>query len=270
MPNSSEFCRGGPLLARCVVLWLDLLGYERTTREAHDKGESQQEFIKIYRSLENVRKEIESVWYPGKDKKYESFADQINSPFRLKAFSDNIFMGWPIGDTAGKSTLSRALRTASIFQLDMAMDGIFCRGAITIGDAYIDEITVFGMALITAVEAEKHCAHDPRIILCDSAVKVTEQVHMEPSLARYIRTDTDNRCFVNYLEVMMSSEHELAPTDEQLCKHRDAVSNKLKEFHKIPKILSKYQWVARYHNSFCDKHSKQFSELCKIPDHPVN
>lgn len=251
---------------------MDLLGYTETTKnaaakDASDQGARSQDLLTdTYRSLEKARKTIEGPWFPGEDKDIEFMSDVPTAPFALKAFSDNIFMGWPIRST-GRPRLTPALRTASAFQLDMAIEGKFCRGAITIGDAYIDEIAVFGMALITAVEAEKYCAHDPRIILCDPAVKVTEDCRLEPSLGRYIRTDADNRRFVNYLEVMMPGEYELAPTDEQICKHRDAVQNKLEEFHNDPRILSKYQWVAKYHNLFCDEHSNHFSMSCKIDNH---
>ena len=56
------------------------------------------------------------------------------------------------------------------FQFSMSVRGFFVCGAISIGNAFIDDIVVFGDALTEAYLGESKLARDPRIILTEKAV----------------------------------------------------------------------------------------------------
>ena len=151
----------------------------------------------------------------------------------------------------------------------MVLDGYFIRGAISAGDVFVDEIAVFGPALIEAYKGESELARDPRIILTDSAIALTKQ-HLDyypnknwAPQNHHILCDSDGQWFLNYLDVL------LPDTDvvlyEDLIKHKEIIETQLEKHAQNPKIWAKYSWTARYHNYFCKKHTELFSE-----EHYVN
>src|SRR5687767_5770696 len=95
--------------------------------------------------------------------------------YALMPLTNHIVIGWRVPDDA-QAELPAAFCDLAAFQLRMAMEGYFIRGAIAVGDAYVDEIAVFGEALIEAYEGESRLARDPRIILTESAVNSVRQL----------------------------------------------------------------------------------------------
>jgi len=247
---------GLPKLQKSVVVLMDMLGYKCMTRRAERDNRCQALLEELYKPLRNARESLE-----------DANLEMVNNPtqkdrFVLRGFTDNIVMGWPLQSstvTAAGSALRHALAKVSLFQLDMASRGFFFRGAITVGDVFIDEFAVFGTALLNAYVAESEHADTPRIIL--AACAATTECEYWAScgnpesypLSQYLRADTDNRRFVNYLNAGL-----LAPT--LITQHRDMVVDKLKEFQTDTKTRRKYRWVAEYHNSFCAEHAEQFAQ----------
>lgn len=235
---------------------MDILGYIDMTRRAERDKRSQALLDELYEPLRNARESLE-----------DANLEMVNDPtqkdrFALRGFTDNIVMGWPLQSstvTAAGSALRHALAKVSLFQLDMASRGFFFRGAITVGDVFIDEFAVFGPALLNAYDAEREHADTPRVILTASALATeceyrANYPHSESyPLSQYLRADTDDRRFVNYLNAGL-----LDP--ELITQHRDAVAAKLKEFETNTKIGRKYRWVVEYHNSFCAEHAEQFAQ----------
>jgi hypothetical protein len=151
----------------------------------------------------------------------------------------------------------------------MAIEGFFVRGAISVGDAYVDDVAVFGDALVEAYEGEGR-ARDPRVILTDSAVEAVKQ-HLTyypdgrdaPQVSAVLR-DSDGQWFVNYLECVLLAEDEHGPFYKEFGRHKLAVQAKLAEHKGSPPVWSKYAWVANYHNFFCDLHPHDFAEEHRI------
>ncbi len=237
---------------------MDILGYKDMTRSAELENRSQILLDELYGPLKTAREWLEDAYI-------ELSESTPKDRFVLRAFTDNIVMGWPLTVSAVGPALCHALRKVSSFQLDMATRGFFIRGAIAVGDVFIDEVAVFGPALLDAYEAEQVYADTPRVILTDTAEKAEADYRtIYPKsenypLSEYLSKDKDkdNRWFVNYLTSGLQVEQLVA-------NHKDVVSAKLKEFHADRKILKKYQWVAQYHNSFCDEHAERFGQQ-KLP-----
>jgi hypothetical protein len=151
--------------------------------------------------------------------------------FALKAFTDNIVIAWPIERCDAESELGRALSALGGFQLQMISYGYFIRGAISIGDAYVDDIAVFGNALIEATEGEATLARDPRIVLTESAVAAAKlhltyyQNNSAPHVSE-ILCDSDGQWFVNYLGQILWAE-DVAPFFDELQGHKDAIETNL-------------------------------------------
>ena len=190
-------------------------------------------------------------------------------PHALKAFSDNIVIGWPIREDA-ESELGDAFDRLACFQLSMVNAGFFVRGAISVGGAYIDDIAVSGKALIEAYEGESQLARDPRIILTKSA-EARVQSHLRyytpreaAPQARDLLIDSDGRWFLNYLNVILVLADYSDPFYYELTRHKQAVETQLAKYKGTPTIFAKYAWVAGYHNYFCDLHSHYFTDEYKI------
>lgn len=257
----------GPAIQRSVFVFMDILGYTGMIQEAEASGQQQDFLNKIHKALSEGREWLEEKKLPS-----ELVHSFPKDDYALKAFTDNIVIGWPISGRRedGESELMRAFSTLADFQLVMALEGLFVRGAISIGNAYIDDIAVFGDALTEAHLGETTLARDPRIILTASSVKAVKghlkyygQPHFAPQ-ARDLLQDSDGQWFLNYLDTLMFAVNDVGPFYSELEKHKAIVEANLIKYKNRPNIFAKYAWVANYHNVFCDLHSTYFSESHKI------
>ncbi|MCY4487135.1 MAG: hypothetical protein OXF11_08480 [Deltaproteobacteria bacterium] len=246
---------------------MDILGYQSLHQEAEDSG-TQAEFLEsLHGALLDGRNWLEDRTVDEAIEAPQHLFDKDRHA--LKAFSDNIVIGWPIRQDA-ESELGDAFDRLACFQLSMANAGFFVRGAISVGHAYIDDIVVSGKALIEAYEGESQLARDPRIILTRSA-EARVQTHLRyyrPREAapqtRDLLIDSDGRWFVNYLNAILVLEDYSGPFDYELTRHKQAVETQLAKYKGTPTIFAKYAWVAGYHNYFCDLHSHYFTDEYKI------
>jgi hypothetical protein len=256
-----------PRLRQSALAYCDILGYSQMVETSYATGTGPEMLAKLYEALSSGRTWLEGKLQEG-DLVGEAFK-HLPERFALKAFTDNIVMGWPIRDDA-ESELFDALDRLSDFQLQMATAGFFVRGGIALGDAYVDDIAVFGHALLDAHAAEATLARDPRIVLSQTAIEaiklhLTYYPNKESSpQARMILRDTDGQWFLNYLNAVMWLEDDCGPAFESLVKHKVAVEQRLIKYQALPTIWSKYAWVAGYHNYFCDANDRWFGQEHKI------
>jgi hypothetical protein len=252
---------GSRVVRPSVVVWLDILGFLEMARAAHRDGTENEFLARSYAGLERGR----TQWLE-QDESYSK------DEYALKSFTDNIVIGWPISDDA-ETELGGAFRAVAGFQFEMINAGFFIRGAISVGDVYVDDIAVVGGGLIEAYEGESTLARDPRIVLTSSATKAVEQ-HLKyygsrsgggahAPQNRDLLKDADGQLFINYLDDTVLYEYD-DPQYEVLNRHKLRISEKLEEYKSRPAIWNKYAWVARYHNYFCDLHSSHFNETHKI------
>ncbi len=250
-----------PELRKSVFVFMDILGYSEMIAQAEKMGTQQQFLHELHSTLSKGRAELE---------------DRDSQPallpkdnFALKAFTDNIVIGWPIHDDA-ESEFGVAFFKLALFQFQMVLEGFFIRGALTVGDAYVDEIAVFGPALTQTYTGESVLSRDPRIILMRPAVNTAKRhlkYYGDPRRAPHVRAilrDTDHQWFLNYLDCVLMAEEEQGPFYEEFERHKAIVEKKLVEYQDRPAIWAKYAWVAGYHNFFCDLHHYHFSDDNKI------
>lgn len=243
---------------------MDILGYSEMIRQSEATGSQREMLRRLHRALQ-IGRELLDEGSPLPELAALSEKDTQ----ALKAFTDNVVIGWPVRDDA-EVELGRAFSKLAFFQFRMVMEGFFVRGAMSVGDAYVDEITVFGSALSEAYVGESSLARDPRIILTASAVSAAKQhlgYYGNPRYAPHTRDvlrDSDGQWFLNYLECVLIAEDEQGPFYGEFEKHKLAVEEKLNEHRRNPPIWSKYAWVAGYHNYFCDMHRRWFSDEHKV------
>jgi len=250
-----------PRVLRSVVIYMDVLGYSEMAKLAEREKQQDAFLAKLYEALRESQK-----WLRDEDTG-ATFGNR--DLYALKAFTDNIVIGWPVRDDAESELGSSFLRLAT-FQLLMANAGFFVRGAISLGDAYVDDIAVFGSGFIEAHAGEARLARDPRIILTESATTAVRRhitryrnAHSSPQ-NQDLYCDADGQWFVNYLQAILMAVDEAGPFYDHLLQHKQVVEERLREFQSAPRIWSKYAWVANYHNYFCEQYPEHFEGVHKI------
>jgi hypothetical protein len=255
-------CEGGPpLLKRSVVAFIDILGYADLVKGVAGRPQGQELLRKLHGALQAARKHVD----PERMSDFvRGFADRDFSA--LRAFTDNIVIGEPIYGDA-ESELGGIFEQLSYFQMTMAMEGFFVRGAIAIGDLYMDDIAVFGGGLTEAYEAENSVARDPRIVLATSAQRAVDRhlkyygrVSYAPQ-NQHLLKDSDGQYFLDYMNTLIREDGGVYSAE--LRRHKEQIEKKLAEYRRRPPIWSKYLWAANYHNYFC-KHCPDIDDGNKI------
>jgi len=257
---------GKPVLKPSVFVFIDVLGYTDLIASA-ERNNSQVALLgRLHEALFEGRKILDDRASLSIDHTLRGAKDL----YVLKAFTDNIVIAVPIRHGDAEVELGSLFFKLGYFQLAMSLKGFFIRGAVSVGNACVDDVTVFGEALTQAYLGESTQARDPRIIFTESAVAAVKK-HLAyygcsdfAPQADHILCDADGQWFLNYLDCILVAENEVGPYVEELLQHKEAVERKLEEFQSNPPIFSKYAWVANYHNYFCDLHDRHFSNEHKI------
>jgi len=241
----------GPKLKPSVVAFIDILGYRELVNSAANREESQQILDRLHASLLSGHAHVDPN---RKDDIRRDIHKKDLSAFR--AFTDNIVIGYPISSD-GEIELGQIFYDLSYFQTRLTLDGFFVRGAIAVGDLYIDDIAVFGAGLVDAYEAESKLARDPRIVLATSAKEAVRHhigyydVPTEAPQNDYLLEDSDGQYFLHYLSSLVDENGHVHQAE--FGKHKQCVEAQLALFKSKPPIWSKYLWAANYHNYFCQK-----------------
>lgn len=186
--------------------------------------------------------------------------------FQLKIFTDNVVIGYPIRTRDMEAEIGHVIDMLLWFQLQMMLSGFFLRGAVTVGDLFMDDEVVFGVGLLEAYEAETKLARDPRIVLTEKArERVVRHLRYYGSACESpqyhsLLQDSDGQVFLNYLAPAIWDYEGEGYWEEAVQKHKQVLESRLQEFSANPQIWSKYFWAANYHNYFCSR----FKSICKI------
>ncbi|HDR7981150.1 hypothetical protein IRV17_29980 [Bacillus cereus] len=234
-----KYDSNNPRLIPSVVSFIDVLGFSQLGMRAINNGEGDLFLNQIHTSLNKARHAI---------------TNQM-SLAKVKVFTDNVVIGWPIyGD--GKGELGTTFLYLAEYQFLLTLDGFFIRGGVSVGDHFMDEETVFGPELITAYDLESQVAVYPRIILSEKCKqKVHEYIPYDPRpdnpFNSVLLEDMDGEWFLNYLYILL--EWHSDDVTLHLETHRDNIASALDTYANNHKLLKKYSWIANYHNYFCDE-----------------
>lgn len=268
MPSTTESARradadpyrfdrsGNPLMTTSIVLWLDILGYQQMIKDAKTETQQADVLRRLHAAISEHRAELEPEESDGRRN------------HAIRAFTDNIVIGWPIFDDAEFEAGHTLIKAAS-YQLRLAIEGFFVRGALSIGPHFMDDYVVFGPALLEAYTIESEVAVHPRVALSAGATDVLRkhlEYYAEPASSpqnRAILVDGDI-WFLNYLYVacLDDSPEVVSEYRSLVALHRDSVSEALREHAGHAKVTAKYLWLASYHNYVCESMYPGDTEVC--------
>jgi|GEM_PF-1697816 len=251
-PSSSAYLdpAGRARLRVSIVAFLDILGFSQSIRTSSEHGDDQVLVDRILAAINDSRQYVRQSFT-------ESYALELNR-WALKFFSDNLVLGFPI-EGSGMSPEASAwfvIRCAQRYQLRMALNGFFLRGALTQGPICLTDDIIFGSALLECYQLETKASIVPRVILAEPLTLLLSKslresadatsVDMRHSICR----DIDGWWFLSYLEAAVDGERVDWAAVER---HKNAVMQSLAGITRHD-VLPKYGWACRYHNMFCHWH----------------
>jgi len=259
--NPYKDANGKPRLLKSVTAFIDILGYTEYVKRCFKDGNGQQELNRLRDALDSAYSELKQV---ASARDFDGGLD-----FNIRTFTDNLVIGYPVSEPKYdeqefiRDAINAVIIYVAYLQAELVRAGYLIRGAITVGELYIDEDIVFGSALIETVEAEKMAVF-PRVIICPEAKKYFRPNWNEKGVNDLL-VDSDDMIFIDYLKatVMIAYPDDRAFT-EFLDGNKDCIETNLKRFYNNPYIRSKYEWAAVYHNSFCDKYPNAIEDSYKI------
>jgi hypothetical protein len=238
--GQAEECR------RSYCVYMDVLGFSSMVDEAHRKGCPGRFFGEFRRATSDASSFLRPPRFP-----------EWSPPmWERRVFSDNIVLGCPLEPVDGMGAIQFNFLPAQIadYQTFLALNGFFVRGGFTVGELFVGENLVYGKALIEAHSLDSKGA-PPRVAFSEEArVMIWSHLRMyvhDPNLPqlRFVEHDTDGTPFLNYLASLVRDG---GVAWNLLGEHRDRVQEALARFRECPEVGSKYEWVAAYHNRFCE------------------
>lgn len=167
----------------------------------------------------------------------------------IKMFSDNLVLCKRIYNPDSKTydvqgAVRRVLVAASLFQY-FVLDtiGVLVRGGITIGELYIDNMMVWGQALVDAYRIESQTAIYPRIVV-DPKLIAGEYADILLSYDS-IEKDLDGLYYLNYIH-MVWKVHKIKSYEETLDKFVESNREELEKHGDLADVIQKRKWQAEY------------------------
>jgi len=235
-----------PSLIESLVCFTDILGFSNLIVQSPNRQHGSELLKKLHTILKNQYKNMK----------------EMNPHAQFKTFTDNVILAYPIFQD-GEWQSGNLFMSFINYQLEMTMNGYFLRGGVSFGDYYGDEDFAYGPALIEAYDLESKQANYPRIILSKEMVKIVAEYlgyYAEPEEApqsSYLLKDTDEMVFINYLYALQEEFEYTQDQDiyiQNIINHKEIILNSLNMYKDNSKLYSKYEWVAQYHNYYCDQY----------------
>lgn len=229
-----------------IVAFIDLLGFKNIVNEVNkDKNKA---IGKINYLIDIIEKSIKSNIYIGDEE-----SDYLAVEYKI--FSDCICLSMdcvePYEGCDTSIGIYLFLSDLIKIQARLVMDNIFIRGAVTIDNHFLHDNLIFSAALNNAYKSESTRAVNPRVVIDESIIEVLSRyqdpydsdVHFS-NYNKIIKRDSDGLLFLDYLEYCDDNE---VNTNDFIELHKNIIEERL-ENEDDPYIISKYLWVANYHN----------------------
>ena len=198
-------------------------------------------------------------------------------------FSDSFVRVVTKGDAPNlqQLALSELIHLENIQRQVVQKFGLLVRGAITIGQVFVESNIVFGPALVRAVELEERYTHRMPVILLDhnidTLIKTKERKDVPKTLEESSRFTQDGAptSILNHSNILSlglgwgNRDEGKKRTIDFLTAQRSTILRGTEQYTEVPDILDKYKWFACYHNSEIRKGKRlkhfqtEYKELCE-------
>ncbi len=254
-----------------IISYFDILGFKNLVARSPDP--------------ENVARKLRAL------KRHSATDAEIAELYgsTFTNFSDLVLRTVPVQphpETGAVGTLFWELVDLVHVQGELIRDGVLLRGAVTVGQIYVQDGISFGPGLIRAYELESTVALYPRVI---ADPVIFKKLRLTPSLGahdyeediKYLRQvlsqDNDGIWYLDYLRAFEAEADSPKAYLQLLCDHRDLIVNALNDVAELNSVAVKYGWLVNYHNRWIGRLNEAFAaqfgqdkkELFVFPDTPV-
>lgn len=232
------------------ITYFDILGYKAFFEDnENDIQEFLQSNLAIAQDTADITRNCET----------------IARSLKYKMFSDNCIIMIQAREAGEEKTISYLLELMASLQLKFLKDyRIPIRGAITKGQAFINDDIVFGSGLIEAVRMEGEDAVYPRIVVDEEIARRAETGKNK----RLIKKDHDGQYYVDFFSLMVVRDIFFPDkkVKSDICKTRDQIfelakrychyDGRVTDFKKIQateKTILKYLWLLSRFNEYAEE-----------------
>lgn len=220
-----------------VVAFIDILGATNAIMKQTDVA-----LDVVHKIYENAIEKFLKCQAPGFDRP------------QIKIFSDNILVALPCDLTHRKKDALFAVAVmGAALQADFLVHGWLIRGGISAGDFFMDDVMVWGSALVRAYKLESEVAYFPRVVI-DPALAQECELDLMIQYASKINSygcifGKDNDGMIR-LEIMpdMWPNTTLAIFKEF---ESGILEKQLEENHGNTKVCQKWLWMDHYVKERC-------------------
>lgn len=222
-----------------AIAYIDLLGIKEEIKDNQD--ECLKNMAKALFFVDEVRKKGTSF----------NFFEKM----KTKAFSDNIVFAIEITDEINTETALTGVILASYFFQRMLIQECryLSRGAITVGDLYIDENIVWGKGLVRAYQLENDIAIFPRVIIDSEVLPALDLSSLSEQnktlLLCKIKLDFDKNFYIDYSDMSDEESREFIVYLTETCLLRYKINDK---------VIQKIAWLER----MTEKLQQKLSNSC--------
>lgn len=231
-------------------MFLDILGFKSIIADSvADKPESSSSFRKL--DVAGIHSALRAIDRTIKHSD-PSFGGVAKSSKQVTQFSDSVVVSYLMGE---RSAVFDMLYDISFLQIELIQRGVLVRGAITIGQLFHDDNTIFGPALVEAAELEKLALY-PRVILHQEVIDKGKRNHAlhhasddeEKYIRAFLAQDLDGMYFIDYFKPDPGLFDEgLDGVYEYLLSLREIVK-RLSYLTRNPSLRLKHSWMRQKFN----------------------
>lgn len=118
----------------------------------------------------------------------------------VKIFSDNLILAQKLNGKTDQMLIKNFLEIVSLLQYEAVCEHAWLlRGGITIGGLFLDDVIIWGQALLRSYELESHIAIYPRVVIDPNREVLATFSQYDIGRGSYFMIDSDGQLFLDYL-----------------------------------------------------------------------
>ena len=230
-----------------IVAFLDFLGATAKMRSSEANDKFLQEIYTVYNFANHMLEQTEK---------------KRKNKLKIKIFSDNIVIAEEIEDPSDLESVFQTYTDVEQFALILYSQALLTknmmRGAISIGNLFINDTFVYGEALVSAYDDESKIANYPRIVV-DKNIWTKFNL---PDKENLVKSDIDGELFLSpFWGIPKISEYDKGKAYFLLSHIKSFIENKYREMLTENKrfVFPKYHWLANQFNEYCHANNHPFS-----------
>lgn len=226
-----------------IIAFLDILGFKNIVNTS-----SFDKILDIFKSIITNSEAAIALWHAVEDddtspagEGYKRYNESLEKT-KIHIMSDSIVVATPSWHPESLAVVVDICNSIQelLFNLDAP---ILLRGAIAVGDFYLNENLVFGKGLVDAYWAQEKYAIYPRIIISND-ITVGRRVSVDNG--NDLPKDEDGYYYINCIERYLGEERTWTEIEssEQYVKLKDMIDRNLNAYND-DRVRQKYLWLER-------------------------